>query len=204
MVAHQYIGPLRAPANIRTSVRWDYQPDICKDYKETGFCGYGDNCKFLHDRSDYKAGWQIDKEINEGTYNAVDVRQYEIKEDEEEQLPFACYICREPFIRPVVTKCKHYFCEKCALDHFRKTTKCFVCGAKTNGAFNPAKVHPSSLLPITHITGNHCEDKGARGGGGSRSARRIAAHIFIFYINILALGYHSLIHMEGSTCLVAT
>ena len=38
------------------------QPDICKDYKETGFCGYGDNCKFLHDRGDYKSGWQLEKE----------------------------------------------------------------------------------------------------------------------------------------------
>ena len=29
-------GPIRAPAHLRVSVRWDYQPDICKDYKETG------------------------------------------------------------------------------------------------------------------------------------------------------------------------
>jgi RING finger protein 113A len=29
-------GPIRAPAHLRASVRWDYQPDICKDYKETG------------------------------------------------------------------------------------------------------------------------------------------------------------------------
>lgn len=34
-------GPIRAPSNIRATVRWDYQPDICKDYKETGFCGFG-------------------------------------------------------------------------------------------------------------------------------------------------------------------
>ena len=34
-------GPIRAPANLRATVRWDYQPDICKDYKETGFCGFG-------------------------------------------------------------------------------------------------------------------------------------------------------------------
>lgn len=34
-------GPMRAPANIRSTVRWDYQPDLCKDYKETGFCGFG-------------------------------------------------------------------------------------------------------------------------------------------------------------------
>lgn len=35
------VGPIRAPSNIRSTVRWDYQPDICKDYKETGFCGFG-------------------------------------------------------------------------------------------------------------------------------------------------------------------
>jgi len=34
-------GPVRAPAHLRATVRWDYQPDICKDYKETGFCGFG-------------------------------------------------------------------------------------------------------------------------------------------------------------------
>ncbi len=34
-------GPIRAPANLRATVRWDYQPDLCKDYKETGFCGFG-------------------------------------------------------------------------------------------------------------------------------------------------------------------
>jgi len=55
-------GPLRAPTNVRGICRIDYQPDICKDYKETGYCGFGDSCKFLHDRGDYKSGWQIDKE----------------------------------------------------------------------------------------------------------------------------------------------
>ena len=35
------VGPMRASGNIRSTVRWDYQPDICKDYKETGFCGFG-------------------------------------------------------------------------------------------------------------------------------------------------------------------
>lgn len=59
-------GPVRAPANLRATVRWDYQPDICKDYKETGFCGFGDSCKFLHDRSDYKFGWQLEQEMQEG------------------------------------------------------------------------------------------------------------------------------------------
>jgi RING finger protein 113A len=55
-------GPVRAPSFMRSSTRFDYAPDICKDYKETGFCGFGDQCKFLHDRGDYKSGWQLEKE----------------------------------------------------------------------------------------------------------------------------------------------
>jgi len=35
---------------------------IIQDYKETGFCGFGDSCKFMHDRSDYKSGWQLERE----------------------------------------------------------------------------------------------------------------------------------------------
>lgn len=40
------------------------------------------------------------------------------REAEDDDLPFACYICRLPWgeaKHPVVTKCKHYFCEACAL-----------------------------------------------------------------------------------------
>jgi RING finger protein 113A len=38
---------------------------VCKDYKTTGFCGFGDSCKFLHAREDYKAGHQLEKEWDE-------------------------------------------------------------------------------------------------------------------------------------------
>lgn len=99
-------GPIRATANVRTITLMDYQPDVCKDYKETGFCGYGDSCKFLHDRGDYLAGWQMDKVDPSSGQPVVD------EEDEEEEVPFACLICREPFTDPVVTKCGHYFCMK--------------------------------------------------------------------------------------------
>lgn len=102
-------GPMRAPAHLRATVRWDYQPDICKDYKETGFCSFGDSCKFLHDRSDYKFGWQLEQEVSEGTYG-VDGNddRYEIKSDQDEDddshLPLNCIICRGEFKDPVVTK----------------------------------------------------------------------------------------------------
>lgn len=154
-------GPQQASSNIRVTCRFDYQPDICKDYKETGYCGYGgmnlfkkkyvkiislihriisDSCKFLHDRGDYKTGWQIDKEWDEQqkTKSSGDTN-YEINEEEEDNLPFACFICREEFNEPVVTKCEHYFCQKCILEKFKKSKKCPVCNVNTDGIIKPAK-----------------------------------------------------------------
>lgn len=37
------------------------------------------------------------------------------------------------------SRCKHYFCEKCALEQYRKSTRCYICNVQTNGTFNPAK-----------------------------------------------------------------
>lgn len=142
-------GPLRASAHIRVSARFDYQPDICKDYKETGYCGYGDSCKFMHDRGDYKSGWQMEKEWDEaekarkrnlalGGNDSDEDNAAQDEEDDDDSLPFACFICREPFVDPVVTKCKHYFCEHCALKHHARNKKCFVCNQPTQGIFNTA------------------------------------------------------------------
>lgn len=36
-------GPVKAPSNVRTTTTTDYSPGICKDYKLTGFCGFGDS-----------------------------------------------------------------------------------------------------------------------------------------------------------------
>lgn len=142
-------GPLRASAHIRVSARFDYQPDICKDYKETGYCGYGDACKFLHDRGDYKSGWQLEKEWDEtekarkrnlamGAGDDDEDGDGQSEEDDDDSIPFACFICRQPFVDPVVTKCKHYFCEHCALKHHSRNKKCFVCNQPTLGIFNTA------------------------------------------------------------------
>ena len=101
----------------------------------------------MHDRGDYKAGYQIEKEWNEeqearrkrmlqGLSGEVEEQSYEIKQ--EEAMPWACSICREPFKNPVVTRCKHYFCEACALDYYGKDSKCFDCRAQTGGIFNTA------------------------------------------------------------------
>ena len=156
-------GPIRAPTFVRTSARFDYQPDICKDFKETGYCGYGDACIYMHDRTDYKSGWQIEQEYATKQKRrakrlaaGLDPNAESSGDDDEEEggdalladasgLPFACFLCRtnwgdlETGNRPVVTQCGHYFCERCALRRMRTTPKCGACDAQTRGIFNNAK-----------------------------------------------------------------
>ncbi|KAB8801889.1 hypothetical protein FH972_026710 [Carpinus fangiana] len=150
------IGPIKAPpSNIRTITVTDFAPDVCKDYKQTGFCGFGDSCKFLHAREDYKQGWELDKDwekVNTGRKPAAGTvvgradrsakLGGESDDDEDamlEGIPFACIICKEPYKNPIVTRCAHYFCEKCALDRYRKNPNCAACGEGTNGVFNSAR-----------------------------------------------------------------
>jgi len=149
------LGPIRAPSNVRVISRIDYQPDICKDYKETGYCGFGDNCKFMHDRGDYKSGWQLEREYKEQQDNkrkklvgeAVEEEpSYEVGKDDD--IPWACLICRKPFTSPVVTKCKHYFCERCALEHNVKDTKCFACSSQTSGIFNTPTAKVMKIIQL--------------------------------------------------------
>ncbi|KAG4302741.1 hypothetical protein PCANB_001053 [Pneumocystis canis] len=132
----------------------DYAPDVCKDYKQTGFCGFGDSCKFLHDREDYKAGWQLDREWEEiqhkkriETLYTKDLdNQTQVSCSDEEEIPFACFICRKEYVQPIVTKCGHYFCEECAIRRYRKHPTCIICGAGTSGIFNAAKKLEQKLL----------------------------------------------------------
>lgn len=91
-----------------------------------------------------------------GSYGADDddASRYEIDSDED-NLPFKCYICRSSFQDPIITKCKHYFCEKCALKHYKKTTRCYVCNVQTGGMFNPAKDLIAKLKKIKGSGYNH-------------------------------------------------
>lgn len=152
---NRQVGPIKAPTNIRTVTVMDYAPDVCKDYKQTGFCGFGDNCKFLHSREDYKQSWSLDKEWEDvtkgkkhlgGTVVASADRNKAQDDDDDdaeeallESIPFVCLICRGPYRSPIITRCGHYFCEPCALQRYRKDPSCAQCGSGTNGVFNSGK-----------------------------------------------------------------
>jgi RING finger protein 113A len=148
--------------------RFDYQPDICKDYKDTGFCGYGDTCIYLHDRGDTLSGWQLEEQWQEQQKLKQQQQQAEMeafadgnvisnnnktkKEGSavvltEDGLPFACHICRQPFTDPIVTSCGHYFCEACIVEQMRSSlssdsTHCPICRKDTHGVLN----QPTKLL----------------------------------------------------------
>lgn len=108
----------------------------------------------MHEREDYKHGWQLDKEWETvakgkknlgGTVVANANRDATADDGEDaeesmlENIPFACIICRESYKSPIVTRCGHYFCESCALKRYRKDPTCAACGVGTNGVFNTAK-----------------------------------------------------------------
>lgn len=152
------MGPVNAPTNIRATTVIDYVQELCRDYKETGYCTFGDSCKFIHDRGDYKSGWELDKEWNEKEekrrkallrgekYDSDDEdKKYEIKdldddEDEDEnEIPSECGICHKELKNAVMTNCKHYFCRNCALKRYMINKSCVICGKATDGSFNVVK-----------------------------------------------------------------
>lgn len=103
-------------------------------------------------REDYKAGWQIERDWNEEMKQkrlkaeAAMKKMFAGEEEEEDEgnpqpcddLPFACFICRERFEDPVETRCGHFFCETCALQRMKKSSRCAVCNEPTHGIFNTA------------------------------------------------------------------
>mmetsp|Transcript_34720 Transcript_34720/g.40173 ORF Transcript_34720/g.40173 Transcript_34720/m.40173 type:complete len:280 (-) Transcript_34720:453-1292(-) len=59
------LGPTKQNNYTKTTSRIDYNPELCKDYFETGHCAFGDTCIFIHDRTDYANGHQLEKDWND-------------------------------------------------------------------------------------------------------------------------------------------
>ena len=137
---HLKQGPLKGLQQIRISTRFDYAAGICKDYKETGYCGFGDTCIFMHDRSDYKQGWELELEYEKNLQNQKEQEELPPEvEDLKDDFPTNCPICFKDFQNPVKTNCGHYFCESCCLKKFAKSQKCAECSRDTGGVFNSAR-----------------------------------------------------------------
>jgi hypothetical protein len=110
----------------------------------------------MHDRGNYKSGWQMEKEWEEQSArrkelismgldpdkddSQTEMNQYAVGGSGADDLPFACYLCRGPFNDPVVTKCGHHFCRKCIVTSFKSAgPNCPVCSKNTSGIFNVSR-----------------------------------------------------------------
>jgi RING finger protein 113A len=192
------LGPSRAPSNVRGICRVDYAPDVCKDWKETGQCPFGDSCIFLHDRGDYKSGWQIErdwaaakkareKRVAEVLAAGGTLEEAEAAEKAAEAasgegggasaaaaqpppLPFACHICRGPFQAPVLTACGHYFCERCAVERNKASGDCALCGEATSGIFHAAPKLRAALAQRKAVAEEAGGAAGAGAAGGGSEA----------------------------------
>ena len=93
-------------------------------------------------------------------------------DSDDEDIPFACLICRKPYTDPVVTRCGHYFCSACAIKRFAKTPKCAACGAPMGGIFNRADKVIAKLKKAKE-SGADADAEGAGGGSGDASGVQI-------------------------------
>ena len=132
-------APQKSTPHINVTTRIDYQPYLCKDYNETGYCGFGDSCIYVHDRGDYKASWELDLEWEQQQAKKQSVEQIEQIEN-----PLSCPICSKELLKgsSVVKSgtCGHLFCEQCAIARFARDKKCAVCGTVLDGRFQVTKV----------------------------------------------------------------
>lgn len=156
------IGPIKTQTHFKFSAKMDYNPSLCKDFHDTGYCVFGDSCIYQHDRGDYKAGWELEKDFEEkqrkkqfkaikrlekaarGEAEGSESDDSSCIEDYEDEGNYGeidekCQLCGENYTTPVVTRCGHIFCEGCALKNYRSTKKCFKCRKDTNGVFNEGK-----------------------------------------------------------------
>ena len=59
------MGPSRLNSTIKNTCRFDYVLNLCKDWHDSGYCPFGNSCLYLHDRSNHKTGWELEKDFEE-------------------------------------------------------------------------------------------------------------------------------------------
>jgi RING finger protein 113A len=103
---------------------WESQQTKKKRKMEDSLVGFGD--EYVEKKEE-----TVEEEEDDDNKYAID--------SDEEDLPFACFICREDFTNPIVTVCGHYFCQQCAMNSAKSSgNKCAICNKQTFGVFNRA------------------------------------------------------------------
>ena len=140
-------GPLRAPTNIRVTSRMDHNPELCKDWFDAGYCVFGNSCIYIHDRYDYKTGWEMDRDFEKQErerWRRINDPTYQERPEYEEKLEKfkvdeQCKMCNANYTNPKTLSCGHIFCEQCANKLHDGKGKCLVCKKVLTGVMNNAE-----------------------------------------------------------------
>ena len=135
------------PGSIEATAVVDYQPDVCKDFWLTGYCGYGDTCKFLHIRDELRQTAPVTKDWEVDNNKKVD--------QEKERDLSVCAICQHKYTAPVMAECRHIFCKRCFRLRFANDKTCVVCGQESAGIVKPVSAATLALL-IEKSSSDNC------------------------------------------------
>ena len=134
------IKPMSMQQKPKYNVRFDYSAGLCKDYLETGYCGFGDSCIFLHDRGDYKMGWELDADFERQQNKQPDDTSYEVPQEVDESLA-ECTVCKKPHEKPrMLPECGHRFCSACIVNALKSKLKCPLCKVIVSGTLKPVPI----------------------------------------------------------------
>mmetsp|Transcript_7162 Transcript_7162/g.22920 ORF Transcript_7162/g.22920 Transcript_7162/m.22920 type:complete len:189 (-) Transcript_7162:51-617(-) len=108
----------------------------CKDWNETGYCGYGDNCRFLHERFAGEGGapvWAHEHDARRAKRKEV-ARPSRVPTSVE-----GCVACgaERPVFPTTFDRCSCVYCEDCAMPRCHKA--CLRCGVVNKGVMVPVR-----------------------------------------------------------------
>ena len=132
------------PDSIEATAVVDYQPDVCKDFWLTGYCGYGDTCKFLHIRDELRQTAPVTKDWEVDKKEVVNERDLSV-----------CAICQQKHTAPVMAECRHIFCKRCFRLRLANDKTCVVCGQESAGIVKPVSADTLALL-IEKSSSDNC------------------------------------------------
>lgn len=106
----------------------DYNPMICRPYYETGYCGFGDNCIYRHDREEIEHSYELKMESKP----VLDLNKY-------------CPGCSKNLdtLHVMQLSCSDEMCRDCARKNV-KSKQCQVCNKAIEPSLKPAKRKVSS------------------------------------------------------------